>query len=125
MRRNLRIVFFCDIVGQPGRRAVAAALDEIKKDGIVDLIIGNVENVAHGKGVTEKTLSELTNLGFSVFTSGEHIYDKSAVLGVDVLFDKFPGFVKPANFAPEKHGRTEAVIETKVGKVLVFGLVGQ
>ena len=39
-----------------------------------DLVLANVENLAHGKGVTVKTLEELMRMGVGGFTSGKDIY---------------------------------------------------
>ena len=41
-----------------------------------DAVVVNVENMAHGKGVTPLTLAEVDALGIDCFTSGNHIYDK-------------------------------------------------
>ncbi len=125
MSNNLRIIFFGDVVGRPGRKGLAKMIPEIKKNFPADLVIANVENSAHGKGVTESTLKEIEAAGVLVFTSGEHIYDKAKDAAPDEMFVKFPTLLKPANFSTDKPGRGELVIDTDHGKVLVISLIGQ
>ena len=122
---GLRIVFFGDIVGRPGRQGVVKVLAEIKQNFKPDLVIGNIENRAHGKGVTPKTLTEMTDAGVQVFTSGEHIYDKVSPERINELFVAFPTLLKPANFSPDRPGRGEVIFDTAKGKVLVISLIGQ
>lgn len=124
MPDKLKVVFFGDIVGRPGREAIISQLPKIKKAVKPDLVIANVENLAHGKGVTEKTLGEFRESGIDVFTSGEHIYDKAKDEEA-ALFEKFPNLLKPINFKTEVPGRGEIVVDTPKGKVLVTSLIGQ
>ena len=63
------VLFFGDIFGKPGRRAIAAALPDLKSRYCPDLILGNVENLAGGRGVNRKTFQELLDLGFHGFQS--------------------------------------------------------
>jgi len=79
-------------------------------------------------------LQYLANLGITVFTSGEHIYDKVEVAGAadlqrpnsgDSLFNDFPRLLRPANFEIQGPGRGEVIVETNQGKVLVISLIGQ
>ena len=121
----LRILFFGDVVGRPGRKGIAQALPEILQSFPADLVMANIENAAHGKGITESTLVELERAGVNVFTSGEHIYDKWRDSDPETLFDKFPTLLKPANFSPDRPGRSEVIFKTAKGNVLVLSLIGQ
>ena len=68
----MKILFFGDVFGRPGREALKTVLPRWQQEHKPDAIIANVENISHGNGVTEKTLGELRDLGvFSIFTSGE------------------------------------------------------
>jgi len=53
-----RVLIFGDIVAKPGRKALAAVLPELKKQCAPQLTIANAENIAHGVGVTTKTIGE-------------------------------------------------------------------
>ena len=48
----LKVLFFGDLVGRPGRYAIKDFLEKNKQD--YDFIIANVENASHGFGLTEK-----------------------------------------------------------------------
>ncbi len=75
----MKILFFGDIVGKIGREALAKALPALKEKYQPDVTIANVENLAHGKGVTAKTLKEMKELGLTCLTSGNHVWKKADV----------------------------------------------
>src|SRR3989344_2040728 len=116
----LKILFIGDIVGRLGRAAVAKLLPQIKTDYHLDLIVANAENLAHGIGVTPKTLGEAENCGIDFFTSGNHIWSKESA---DKLLEEKNNFIRPANFGDKKPGRGFSVINTPKGKVLVINLI--
>lgn len=92
----IKILFFGDINGKSGRKAIAKVLPDLRKQYQPDLVMANAENLAHGKGVTLKTFSELFDLGVEFFTSGNHVFDKPEVQAV---FQKYPDkIIRPANF---------------------------
>lgn len=112
----MKILFFGDIVGKAGRRAVAKLLPELKEKHRPDLVMANVENAAHGVGVTPKILQELSDLGIQFFTSGNHIFDKAEQ--VAECFAKFSGrLIRPANFEGDYAGEGQAEIQV-AGKVV-------
>jgi len=119
----LKVLFFGDICGEPGRRVVKKLLPEILDEQKPDLVLANVENLAHGKGVTVKTLEELINAGIQGFTGGNHIFSKREL--TDEVFAKYGHIIaRPANI-PDTYGGSGAVmIETKKGKVLLGNFLG-
>ena len=123
----MKILFFGDVVGKPGRKAVAEILPRLKQKYAPDLIIANVENLAHGKGVTLQTVGELLEAGIDFFTSGNHVFDKPE--GADEVFKKYSDrIIRPANFVSQTKlpGDGYKVIATKSGTpVLVINLNGQ
>ena len=72
----MRIIFFGDIVGKAGRRAITQALPDLRVKHSADLVIANAENLAHGAGVTLSTLRAMLEAGVDFFTSGNHVFDK-------------------------------------------------
>jgi len=56
--KMIKILFFGDMVGRPGRLAVRNFLAENKQN--FDAIIANVENASHGFGLTEKNYKEIS-----------------------------------------------------------------
>lgn len=71
--KNLKVLFFGDIVGKPGRNAVKYFMENLKEDERPDFVIANVENASHGFGLTEKNYNDLSSYGIDCMTSGNHI----------------------------------------------------
>lgn len=71
-------------------------LPQWQKEYQPDAVIVNVENLAHGKGVTPSTLAEVDALGVDCFTSGNHIFKKNELSAE--CFEKYPKLIRPANF---------------------------
>jgi metallophosphoesterase (TIGR00282 family) len=119
----LKILFLGDINGEIGRKAVKKILPKLKKELKPDLIIGNAENIAHGKGATEDTLKELMKYGISYFTMGDHAFDKDKK---SELYEtgKYP-IVRPANFPDGAPGVGFTIIEIQKQKVLLINLLGR
>jgi len=59
----LKILFFGDVMGSIGRKAITKILPVLKKEYKPNLIAINAENLAHGKGITEKTLEQMKKAG--------------------------------------------------------------
>lgn len=91
-----KILFFGDIMGKPGRKAIAQVLPQLKAEHNPDIVIANVENLAHGKGVTLSTMQDLVNAGVDVFTSGNHVFDKAPQ--AKECFEKYPNLIRPVNY---------------------------
>ncbi len=91
-----KILFFGDIVGKPGRHGLAQVLPMLKEDYQPDVVIANVENMAHGKGVTPSTMKELSDLGIHAFTSGNHVFSKGEQSAQ--AFEQYENLVRPINY---------------------------
>lgn len=111
----MNILFIGDINGKPGRKIVKHLLPKLKKQHKVDLVIANTENIAHGTGITPKTLKEVMEAGIDICTSGNHVWDNDAVL--EAFKDKEIKLIRPANYPARTPGKGE--ILTKVGKTEV------
>ncbi len=72
------ILVFGDIVGRIGREAIKQTLPDLCNELEPDLVVANCENLAHGFGITPKTIHELIDAGIDVFTSGNHIWSNPA-----------------------------------------------
>lgn len=120
----MRIIFIGDIVGKPGRRAVQQFLPELKQELQPDLVIANVENICHGRGVSEDNIQEMLDVGVQYFTSGNHIFAQKKILAK--LDDKSFPVIRPANFPPKNPGRGLELYQTaKFQKVLIVNLIGR
>jgi metallophosphoesterase (TIGR00282 family) len=120
---DLKILFFGDIVGRIGRKAVREIIPTLRKKYDPDLVIANIENLAHGKGITEKTLKEVTESGIDIFTSGNHIFRREE--GLDLIAKKDTLVLRPANYPEGTVGIGEKVVEIGTKKLLVINLIGR
>lgn len=121
---DLKILFFGDIIGKIGRRAVKKILPELKKELNPDLVIANAENIAHGSGVTKKTLQSIENIGIDLFSSGNHIWKKAEIK--EVLEKKDAKLIRPANYLQQDlPGQGSQIVAVGRKKVLVINLIGR
>ncbi len=118
-----KILIFGDVFGKLGRKALGVVLPELKEQYSPDIILANVENLAHGKGVTDSTLTELKEFGVNVFTSGNHVFDKlpEAVK----CFEKYPELIRPSNYGSTVPGRGFCVLEKNGQRYVVLNLGGK
>lgn len=118
-----KILFIGDVVGKPGRKILARILPEWKEKYKPSAVIANVENLAHGKGVTPPTLAEVDALGVDCFTSGNHIYDKAELSRE--CFEKYPKLIRPANLDGNFAGHGYYRFAQNGQQYLVINLHGQ
>jgi metallophosphoesterase (TIGR00282 family) len=118
----LRILFLGDVVGEPGRKAVATLLPLLKEELQVDFAIVNGENAAGGRGITPKIAIGLMRAGAAVITTGDHIWDQREI--VPFMIDE-PRLLRPANYPGNPPGQGSLVLDTKKGKVGVINLQGR
>jgi len=120
---DIKILFFGDVVGKIGRRAIAKVLPELKKKYKPDLTIANAENLAHGSGVTRKTLNQMIGAGIDFFTSGNHIWDKPVVNEI-FAENKIP-LIRPANYSKQNPGEGYKTLVVGEKKIIVLNLLGK
>ncbi|MCP4251124.1 MAG: TIGR00282 family metallophosphoesterase [bacterium] len=119
----LKILCVGDIVGSPGRRALAQLLPGLMADHKVDCNIVNAENTSSGSGLTPSLYEKLLAGGVHLMTMGDHIYRRRALIGI---LERSDCIVRPANLPPQAPGREFAVYETASGhRVAVVSLLGQ
>ncbi|MGD8743867.1 MAG: TIGR00282 family metallophosphoesterase [Granulosicoccaceae bacterium] len=118
----MRLLFIGDVVGEPGRRAIAAVLPSLRKRYAVDLVVANAENIADGNGVTRATAGELFTLGVDVLTNGNHAWDKIEAL--DYIKTE-PRLLRPHNYPEGTPGNGWHVVTTARGdKIGILNLLG-
>ncbi len=117
-----RLLFLGDVVGEPGRKAVAEFLPKIKAARAVDFIIVNGENSAGGRGITPKIAIGLLRAGAAVITTGDHIWDQKEI--VDYLPTE-PRLLRPINYPPGTPGGGSVILETAKGKIGVINAQGR
>jgi 2',3'-cyclic-nucleotide 2'-phosphodiesterase len=72
MPSSIKVLFLGDVIGKPGRKAVAQYLRTVS----ADFVIINGENLAGGIGITPATAIEMFELGVDAITTGNHVWKK-------------------------------------------------
>jgi len=103
-----KLLFIGDVVGEPGRRALAATLPALRETHSPDLVIANGENSAGGIGITRRTAEAMLEIGVDAITTGNHVYRHREVYP---YLDESDRIVRPANYLDANPGRGHTVIE--------------
>jgi metallophosphoesterase (TIGR00282 family) len=120
---SMNILFIADIVGRPGRRAIAELVPDLIEQHQVQMCIANGENAAAGFGLTEPVVRELHQSGVDVITSGNHLWDRKEIIPV---LEEDPYLIRPANYPPQVPGNGAVVFQTASGpSVGVLNLQGR
>ena len=109
----MKLLFIGDIVGQPGRRAVAELLPKLRQQHALDFVIANGENSAGGSGITPKTAGEIFSAGVDAITSGDHLWDQKEVME---LLANEKRFLRPLNYPPGTPGQGSGIFEVQSPK---------
>lgn len=117
---TITILFLGDVIGKPGRAIIKKYLSGNPE--AADIVIANIENVAHGFGVTEGHLTELKTLGIRVFTGGNHTFDRKEIFE---FIEKEPSLLRPANYPEGTPGVGFCFIQVKQAKLAVLNLMGR
>jgi 2',3'-cyclic-nucleotide 2'-phosphodiesterase len=114
----VRILFVGDVVGRPGRDAVAVLLPTLRDELRVDLAIVNGENAAGGAGLTAEIARELQASGADVVTSGNHVWDQRQFANE---IERLDFVLRPINLPANNPGRGSLV----ANGVLVVNAIGR
>ncbi len=118
----MKILFFGDIVGRPGREAVLENINMLRKRYGADVCVANCENAAGGFGITREHAELLMRAGVDVFTTGNHVWSKKDIL---TLFDDMP-ILRPHNLPKTDPGSGVLVHTADNGeKLAVINLLGR
>jgi len=117
----VKVLFVGDVVGRPGRDAVAALLPGLRKELGVDLAVVNGENAAGGAGLTATLALELRDAGADVVTNGNHVWDQRQFAGE---IDGLDFAIRPVNLPPGNPGRgwlisKGALVVNAIGRVFM------
>jgi 2',3'-cyclic-nucleotide 2'-phosphodiesterase len=120
---EFRALVIGDVVGKPGRRALAVALPKILATHAIDVVIVNGENAAGGSGISPAMFEEFRGMGVDVVTMGDHVYRKKEAVPLLAESDRI---LRPANLAPEAVGRGYTILESQSGfPFAVISLLGR
>ena len=102
----MRILFFGDVVGRPGRQVVKEKTRRLREEFGARLVIANGENAAGGNGITHQIASELFEAGVDVITTGDHVWDQKEAAE---LLQNDSRVLRPLNYPPETPGRGSTI----------------
>lgn len=117
----MRLLFVGDVVGGPGRRALAALLPGLRDRHAPDFVVVNGENAAGGVGITEGTAHDIFDAGADAITLGNHAYRHREAYE---FLDRDERVVRPANYPKGNPGRGHTVIERAGMRLAVVNLSG-
>ena len=118
----MKILVVGDIVGGPGRMAMARVATRYKAEGRADVVVANAENSAAGRGITSALAEELFAGGADALTMGDHVWDQKEAAA---YFDKEPRIVRALNLPPGCPGKGAIAIQTKEGPLAILQLMGR
>jgi len=119
----IKILCLGDIVGKPGRLALAEILPQLIVEEKIDLVVVNAENAAGGSGLTPPVFNKILATGVDVCTLGDHTYRKREVLG---LLETSERLIRPGNFPAGAIGKGWTVVTSRSGvKVAVLNALGR
>ena len=118
----MKFIFLGDVVGEPGRDTVRAAIPLLRAAYAPDFFVVNGENAAGGNGITPKLAIELMRAGADVVTLGDHAWDQREILP---YFATEPRLVRPANFPPGTPGAGSVVVSGNGHQLGVLNLLGR
>ena len=92
----MRLLYIGDVMGDPGIKAIAAVLPELKQQENIDLVIAQAENVTDGKGISVEDFRRLQKLGVDFCTGGNWTLYLPEI--IKLLEDKKEPIIRPANY---------------------------
>lgn len=120
---HMRFLIFGDVVGAVGRAALTHVLPQLREERQPDSVIINIENSAHGNGISPSTMPEILGWKADVYTTGDHAWDNHA--GRGLLEDKKLAIIRPANYVDSVPGRGYHVYTNGAYRIAVINLQGQ
>jgi len=122
----MRLAYFGDVVGRPGRQAVTDHLPGVRRDLDLDFVVVNGENAAGGFGLTAKISDEFFAAGADCLTLGDHAWDQREAL---TYIEREGRLLRPVNYpeaanAPGKGANLYTLADgRRVGVILTLGTV--
>ena len=109
----MKVLFFGDVFGRPGRDAVKWAISKLVPQYGVDFVVINGENASHGNGLLPDIAESFFDMGVDVITLGNHAWDQRQIIP---FMGTTTRLIRPAKY-PEHHafpvpGRGYTVVES-------------
>lgn len=117
----MNILFIGDVFSSIGREMLETYLPQIKDKYDIDVVIANVENATHGKGLIKKHYEEFLFQGISLMTMGNHTFAKKELFD---YIDEADRLVVPYNQPKALPGVGSREIQIKGKTIRVTNLLG-
>ncbi len=104
-------------MGRSGRDALVKHLPSLKEKLLPDVIIVNVDNAVHGRGVSKKVCSEIYDLGVDCLTGGDHVWDQREIL---TYINNDPRLLRPMNYPDNAPGNGHLVHTLQDGRSILI-----
>ncbi len=118
----MKILFIGDIYGKCGRQTLKQYLPPLKEKYATDFVIANVDNAAHGFGVTAEIAQNLLDFGVDALTGGDHIWNQRDIIS---FIDQEPRLLRPHNMPENSPGQGFHILEKNGKKLLLIHLLGR
>lgn len=120
----MKVLYFGDVFGKPGRDAVRWAIAKLVPEHQIDFIVLNGENASHGRGILPDIAQEFFDLGVDVITTGNHAWDQKQIVP---YMGTTTRLLRPANYPDHPSfktpGRGVTVVESKRRPGLRLGVI--
>lgn len=116
----MKLLFIGDVVGEAGKRAIAEMLPQVKATHRPHITIVNGENIADGRGITERDYKFLLQHGADVITLGNHAFDHSNIYR---FIQDAKCLVRPINFLKSKEGKGVHIIQVNDEHLAVINVL--
>lgn len=118
--KNMRFLYCGDVVGRAGRKVIYENLTRLRSEYKLDVILVNVENAAHGFGVTTAIARDFLAHGADVLVTGNHFLNQK---DIKPFLDECKVIVRPANIPNINIGRGVCEFELPDGRKLVVAQI--
>ncbi|MFZ5428178.1 MAG: TIGR00282 family metallophosphoesterase [Thermodesulfobacteriota bacterium] len=119
----MKLLFLGDVIGRPGRKALADALKHLRETLVLDVALANAENASGGIGLNSKAARELLSMPLDALTSGNHIWKHKDIFA---FFGETDRLLRPANYPAGAPGSGLGVYEARDGTpYAVLNLMGR
>ena len=117
-------IFYCgDIVARSGREAVLNNIGRIREEYRPDVLILNVENAAHGFGVTPGICRDFLEKGADILVTGNHFLNQREIVP---FLDDCKKIIRPANIPDTNPGKGFVIHELADGRrIMVIQVLGR
>ena len=120
----MKVLFFGDTFGRPGREAIKVAIAKLVPAHQIDFVIVNGENFAHGNGILPEMAEEFIAMGVDVITTGNHAWDQRQIIP---YMSTTTRVLRPANYPDHPSfkapGRGVTVVESRRRSHLRLGVI--